>query len=59
MEEVRIVSETITEAPMEPTCLATEGLMEEDPMDQTEALIEALTETNSPEPSHNNKHQSK
>lgn len=51
---------------MEPTCLAigvptvtTEGLMEEDPMDQTEALIEALTETNSREPSHNNKHQSK
>lgn len=46
---------------MEPTCLATgvptvttEGLM-----DQTEGLIEALTETNSPEPSHNNKHQSK
>ena len=60
-EEERIVSETITEAPMEPTCLATEGLMIEGLMveDQTEGLIEALTETNSREPSHNNKHQLK
>ena len=49
---------------MEPTCLATEGLMIEGLMVTTEGLtigapIEALTETNSREPSHNNKHQLK
>ncbi len=49
---------------MEPTCLATEGLMIEGLMTEglmvtTAGLIEALTETNSQEPSHNNKHQLK
>ena len=51
---------------MEPTCLATgvptvttEGLTIEGLTVTTEALIEALTETNSRAPSHNNKHQSK
>ena len=56
---------------MEPTCLATgdptvtaAGLMTEGLMAITEALmteapIEALTETNSREPSRNNKHQLK
>ncbi len=44
---------------MEPTCLAIEGLMIGALMETTEGLIEALTETNSREPSHNNKHQLK